>query len=246
MAGPTVLVEAPPREPRQGGIKSVATFVNEVRLGATQAVVYISDGCTFPQLDQHLCYTGDPTPDPKTSVGVDTLVAAVEPFALYAGVECYLGPNTDYDERARRILDQGEDRPLETALEEWADGGTALATGATLVDRIANVDNALDAGYLGQGVILMNRGDAVRADAQGALEWGVDGIPRTINHTPVLASSSFPVGVVLGVGAITIVRTGIETYTAQEFVKNREWSIGEAVYSIIIDCNFRVLSGPAA
>jgi len=239
----TELVAAPARQTRQGGIRSVATFVTTTRLGATEAVSFLSDGCTFPQPAIGLCY-GEVVEDDKTSTGIDTIDAISEPFALYAGVECGIveGSSADYAERARNLLEGGVDRVLEERLATWAAGGTALTAGSSLTDALAIVDNALDDDYPGQGVILMNRGDAVRASAEGSLDWSLDGTPTTVNGTPVIASSRVDAGAVLGVGAITVLHTNVETFPGVDFRTNRDWQVAESVYAIIVDCELRVVS----
>jgi hypothetical protein len=245
MAGPTVVVEAPPRAPRLGGIKAVATVLGEQRLAVAEGIIYQSDGCTFPQPAVGLCYEANPPVDAKTYVGITNQEAVVPPFSLYAGVACYLGPDTDYTERANAILDQGEDRVLETRLEDWADGGTALATSTNLAAAIAKVEDAADANYLGQPVIVMNRGDAVLAASQNALWYGIDGVPMTINGNRVLASSSFPAGTVYALGSIVVIKDFLGNFEAQELEHNRLWAIGEAVYTILVDCAYSVRSALA-
>lgn len=244
------LVQAPARRDRRGGITKVASVVTNDRLGANQGVSFMSDGCTFPLPAIGLCY-GEVVEEEKTSTGIDIIEAISPPFALYTGVECWLGSDSasDYETRARRLLDQGEDRALEDRLEAWATGGSAVSpSGTGITGALAAVDNALDQQYPGEGVILMNRGDAVKASAEGAI-WGwsgVDTVPSTVNGTPIIASGMVAPGTVYGLGAITILKSSVQTINATDHRLNKDWVVAEAIYSIIVDCNYRVKSTATA
>lgn len=232
------LVEAPARGTRRGGIKDVASFVNNDRIGATDLVSFLSDGCTFPLPAIGLCY-GEVVAEEKTSTGID-IIDGLPPFALYAGVECYIAPDSDNAERARSLLEQGEDRPLEQKVMEWANGGAPLVAGTSVTAAIANVEQAMDQQYPGVGVIMLSRGDAVLAGAQGSIETSADGKLTTVLGTPVIASGWLPRGTAYGVGAITVLKSDVASVDTIDHRTNREWSVAEAVYSIIIDCAFRV------
>jgi len=238
-----VVVQAPVRQDRMGGIKRVASIITDVRIGASESIVYVSDGCTLPQPAIGLCYDTTVT-DEKEGVGIDIEEAAIPAFALYGGVDCFIGPEnaTDFPIRARRILEQGEDRAIESRLATWAAAGTDLAAGATLVESIAAVEQALDEDYIGRGIILMSRGDAVRASASGSLEHMIDGIPVTVNGTPIVASGAIADGTVYGVGAVTILRSAVFDINTIDHTTNHDWAIAEAVYAVIVDCSFRVNS----
>lgn len=237
-----VPVAAPVRQARLGGIRTVATWVDEARIGAAESVVYMSDGCTFPQPAIGLCY-GEEVLTEKTGVGITNQVGIGEPFALYGGVECFLGPDSDLAERARRIVIEGEDRAIEDRLEAWATGGTALAAGTTLIGAIANVEQDMDANYIGRGYLLMSRADAVRAYAAGALEEaGMNPYPTTVNGTPVVASGRVASGTVYGLGATTVLRSPLMDIESIDHRFNTEWQVAEAVYALIVDCNYRVKS----
>lgn len=241
MAGPTIEIQPPVRRERQGGIRDVATFRSNDRLGAAAGLVFQSDGCTFPQISEHLCYVGEVTPDDKTFEGIDLQNGVGEPFPLYAGVKCFLGPDPDELERARAALEAGKDRALEGQLGTWAAAGLPLVAGAGVADAIALVEQALDSQYLGQGVILMSRADAVRAHAAGALEYTASG-PVTINGTPVLASGFIAMGTVSGLGAITVEESGVSAYQKELLEENELWALAEQIFAIAVDCEFRVHS----
>lgn len=235
-------VTAPARPNRLGGIRQVASWVTEARIGAAETVVFQSDGCTFPQLAIGLCY-GETTVTEKTGVGIGNQAGIGAPFAMYGGVKCFLGPDSDLAQRATNILVDGEDRMVEDRLEAYATGGTALAAGTTLVGAVALIEQDMDDKYLGQGYLLMARSDAVRARAQGAIiDPGLGNLPTTINGTPVVASGRVTAGTVYGLGATTVLRSPVTTVEVIDPKSNDEWQIAEAVYAIVVDCAYRVKS----
>lgn len=240
-----VPVLAPARQTRLGGIRAAATWVENARLGAAESVVYISDGCTFPQPAIGLCF-GEEVLDEKYGDGIGQHTGIGEPFALYGGVECFIGPDSDFDERARRILVQGEDRVIESRITQWIGAAPSAGTFTTVTDAIAAVETWSDSFYLGRPIIFMNRGDAVRASAEGSIEYGIDGLPYTVNGTPVVASGSVDAGLIGTTGAITVLRSGIEDIQTIEHATNKQFAVAEAVYSIIVDCDWRYAATYAA
>lgn len=243
MAGPTLPIEAPARAPRQGGISTVADFRPNQRIGLAESVVFPSQGCTFPSTEVNRCYSADPVPD-KTFSGIEIEDAIGAPFTIYAGVACFVAPDPDELERAERLLADGQDRVLEEMIEAWAAGGTALTAGGTVLGAIAVVDQELDDKYVGQGVILMSRADAVRADT--ALRLGSDGVLRTVNGTPVIASGRIAPGTVYGTGAIAVDHTSTRSYQAIDHEKNMHYALAEAQFVLAVDCEFRVKSSTGA
>lgn len=240
MAGPTVQIDPPVRASRQGGIGTVATFRTNDRLAAAGGLTFQSDGCSFPQISQHLCYVGEETPDDKAFGGIDLVGAIGAPFPLYAGVKCFAGPDADELERAERALRDGQDRGLEEQLAAWAAGGVDVGGGAGAAGAIGQVEQALDDGYVGRGVILMSRADAVLAER--SLIRNADGSLETINGTPVIASGRVPSGTVYGLGAIVVESGNAESYETIDPTSNTHWALAEAVFAIAVDCEFRVSS----
>jgi hypothetical protein len=242
MPGPTIQIIAPVREDREGGIRPVATFRQNDRLGVAEAVVFQSDACTFPTIEENRCYAEAPVPD-KTFDGIEVDDAIGAPFTMYAGVMCYANPDPDEKQRARDILARGQDRELETLLAAWADGGTVLTAGANVAEAIGRVDQALDGGYIGRGVILMSRYDAVLADAAGAISIkGLDDFPTTVNGTPVIASGGIAPGSVRGVGAVLVEHSSSTDREVLDPRMNRNYALSEQVFVLAVDCEFRVTS----
>lgn len=230
----------PTRTPRVGGINAVAQFEEDARVGSTQTIAWISDPCSFPDVALGMCWETPTFPaDNKTGESIDIVEAISSPFALYGGIECFLGPDNDFDTRASLILEQGADRAIETRVVAWAAGATDLPA-TDLVDALAQVENELDETYLGRGVIFVNRGDAVRLHAANALVETLTGVPTTINGTPVIATSAVAAGTVLGTGAIKILHSALINHGAPKTQLNVEMWIAERVYVPLIDCSIRV------
>lgn len=241
MAGPTIEIQAPPRQRRLGGIAAIATFRTNERLAAAEGAVYQTQGCSFPQVSEHLCYVGEEEPSEKVSSGITLEDAIGAPFPLYAAVACTTSPDPDELARATRILDEGKDRALEEALATWSAGGTALAAGGSVQGAIAIVEQELDDSYVGRGVIMMSRADLIRADAAGVVK-DKDGIPTTIAGTPVLASGRVTPGTIHGLGAIAVEHSTTDAHETLDPTVNQHYALAEAVYLIAVDCEFRVKS----
>lgn len=240
MAGPTVEVAPPVREKRVGGLSSVATFRPNERLAAVGGLVFQSDGCVFPRTEVSRCIAATPPAD-KVFDGISIDGGIGEPVVLYAGVECHLGPDSDFPERARRILEEGRDRGLEDALEAWAAGGDDVPSTGGIVGAVAEIEQALDNGYLGRGVILMSRADAVRAVAGGVAEMKGDVLTTKLG-TPVIASGSVASGTVYGLGAVTVEESSISDLETVDATNNKRYALAEAAYAILVDCEFRIKS----
>jgi len=238
MADATHFVQAPTRTPRLGGIRSVAEFRSADRLGMGGVLEYISSGCSIAVGSLELCYPSPADPQAeKTREGVSTLTGGTV-FGLYFGVECWLA-GEDYPTEARAGLERSEDRGIETALAAWIAGAAGQGVGDTIVDLIAKADDFADGFYAARPIIVMNRGDAVRAYADGAIDADKDGNLWTPNGSPVLAGAAFPVGEVDAIGAITVHHGDVVVNSTTDHIYNKEYAIAENVYGLVVDCNFR-------
>lgn len=239
MADPTLYVEPPARTPRRGGISEFAEFREDSRIALGALPEFTSAGCAFPVDDVRLCYpSGGADQNTKTPDGIDTIEAAVGPFGLYSGVECWLDGGDDFLDRARAALEQGQDRGIEKRLDTWLK--TLAATTATnFLDAVAKAEEYADDNYLGAPLLILNRGDAVRAKQQGALDHiGPDGLIVTANGTRVLASGAVTPGTVGVVGALTVLHTEIISGYAPTVTSNTQLALAERAYSILVDCDF--------
>lgn len=236
MAEPTFPVEAPTRSPRRGGIRSVAEFRREDRIGLGGTLVYVSPGCSLAVETAALCYPAGQTQAEKTYDGIETLDSVVGAFGGYYGVQCWLD-GEDYETAARVGLERGEDRLIEAALNVWLQAEASAGTPANFVEAIALAEDNADDNYPGAPIIVMNRGDAVRAAAQDALDYDREGNLWTPNGTRVLSSGRITANSVSVVGALTVVHTDVTVAPAPVLVDNKEFAIAERVYSILVDCN---------
>jgi hypothetical protein len=238
MAGPRITVPSPERKPRKGGIKSVVgEFQSLPRLAVAEALQWVADGCELPKLAPGLCYAEVPVEGPKEFEGIGQGTGPI--FALYAGVHCFLGPDTDYDTRAAALLAGGEDRGVEEALWEWL--GTKSVPGAAvgIVDAIATLEEYADEAYVGQPVITMSRRAAVYARAAKALLGNEEtGELWTANGTPVIATGAAGEDAVYISGWVTVYGSSVTTIQAHDPVVNQEMAIAERVYGIAVDCEF--------
>lgn len=240
MAGPNIPIDPPVRAPRQGGLSDVATFRPNERLGIAASLVYQTNGCAFPNREELRCYA-DPAPADKTADGITLEDGIGAPFVLYGSTECLIGPDPDQADRAKRTLAEGRDRGLESEIQAWLAAGVGLVAGVTVSDAIAQVEQALDQQYLGQGVIHLSRADAVRASAEYAL-YREGGKLYTINGTPVVASGNYPQGTVYGSGSIVVEESSAQVRQVEHLEFNKRFALAEAVYAIAVDCEFRVKS----
>jgi len=239
MAGPTLPVDQPTREPRIGGLSSVAQYRPNERLGIAGGLRFVSGGCAFPHTEELRCY--DDTVADKTYDGIELEDGIGAPMTLFAGSNCTLGPIDDHEARARATVEEGRDRVIEPIIATWAAGGTALTAGATARIALARVDQAIDANYRGRGVILMSRFDAEDAGLK------VDGTKLTTKlGTPVVASGMIAPGVVYGLGAIAVEISELNTLRAPHPTTNQDYAIAEQVFAVVVDCSFRVKSAITA
>lgn len=241
MASPTVYLDAPARSPRRGGIKTIAEFRENARVGTGAQVEFTSPGCDFPVDDIALCYpTGGNPQNEKDRFGYTTLNSVGENFGLYAAVECFAGGDNDFDAMARSLLEQGEDRGIEKRLNDWLTTLTAEATvtGGDLLEAVARAEDEADDSYLGEPIIVVNRGDLLRI---GSLNFEWDGnVLRTKNGTRVLSSGQITAGSVSAIGSVGVIHTPITTTGVVTPTTNRELAIAERVYSLIVDCEFGI------
>lgn len=239
MADPTLYVEPPARTPRRGGISEHAEFREDSRIALGALPEFTSAGCAFPVDDVRLCYpSGGADQNKKEPDGLDTIEAAVGPFGLYSGIECWLDGGDDFPARARAALEQGQDRGIEKRLDTWLESLTGTAA-TSFAEAVALAEQYADDTYLGAPILVLNRADAVRAKSAGVLDHiGPDGLIVTPNGTRVLASSQITPGSVSVVGALTVLHTEVISGYAPTVTSNTQLALAERVYSILVDCDF--------
>lgn len=238
MAEPFIPVQPPLRRARKGGILSVADVAEEPRLSIGGKLAYTDVAFGVSLGDAVLCY---PAPaeeqTPKTYAGIDTFESIGYTAAVYAGVQCFIG-GTDFETEARKILELAFAHKVEESLDDYitASPTEPIGTAASFVEAVAGLDNKGDSlAFPGGPVLLMNRGDAVRARAEKAIFGDKDGNLWTVNGTPVAASDEFTVGRVALTGSITIYKSPVESFTTIDHIHNREMAIAEQAFNIILD-----------
>ena len=243
MANPKILVPAPHREPRRGGIKTVTgDFTHLERLGAAEQIEYVSDGCVWPSLAPGLCWGANPGGE-KTFGGFDIENGIGSIFAQYVGVECWLGAGNDdeFTQRAVRQLEYGEAHEVEASLVAWAGAGTAAGSGAGIGGAIAAAEEYADQYYIGAPVILMSRRNASLGKSDGALEGDGLGAIWTVNGTPVVATWLMPDDKIYVIGWPTVYASDIASAAGHDITHNREMAIAERIYAMAVDCLFRAV-----
>lgn len=239
-------VAPPRRKARKGGIKSIiGDYVTEPRLAVSQGVAWEDAGCAVELSPTRAgCYDAVIQDAAKVPDGVMQFEAIGDAFARYAGVECWLGGDSDgpsYAEQASAALAEREDRSLELTLWEWAAASASTETAASLEAAIAAADEQADEEYIGLPVIIISRASADLALASGVIA-REDGGLVTANGTPVLATGAVPdaaEGNVSVIGWPEVYASPVISGVAPSPTTNRELAIAERVYAIGVDCSFR-------
>lgn len=239
-------VAPPARRARSGGIKDVTgEFTAEPRLGATEGITWEDAGCGLPRDTFWGCFDAlqpeDVADRQKTFDDVSQIDGIVDPFALYAGVRCWLGGDTErsYEEQAKEILSQGEDRAVEDRLWAWASVAANPTYAADIVAAIGAAENHADKTYVGQPVLLMSRAAAIAAGAAGAISLE-NGKLQTVIGTPVVASGEFDSdSTVAAIGAPIVVAGEVTSRQVEKLKENKAAAIAERIYALGVDCEYR-------
>jgi hypothetical protein len=239
MAEPTFRGQAPRRRARLGGLFSVAetnTGPNRLINGAN--LQYDTLGCGTVHDTPHACWGEVIADAEKERDGIDQGLAVVPAFGLYAGVECYAGPHdSEYEPRARAVLEWWESRGVERKLAVWLAGATNTAA-SDLVAAIAEADEHADDTYIGMPILHLNRADASLAFKEGVLAREGDTLV-TAHGTPVAASAEYAAGVVTVTGDVTVSLSAIEAHRSIRPEKNKTMALAERGYAIAVDCDYR-------
>lgn len=239
MAEPIITVEPPRRDARRGGLLSVAEVRETARLAASNRAQYVAEPCGFTFGDAGFCY-GDLTPEAaadKTYTGVDNNESVVDNFAAFYGVECWIDPDSDLEERARSAFDLAESRHVEQKFAAWLNAAAVTSSVAGIIDAIAAAEEWSDDNYIARPILHMNRDAATRAIAADLLISDGDGNLKTHLGTPVVASGRYGTDV-WATGATVVLRSPLVVHEAQTLELNTEASLAERIYGIIVDCDY--------
>lgn len=240
-------VQAPPRQPRIGGLSAVIDgYIDEPRLAVLQGGLAWEDVDCGAALSETKagCYDTVTAAVDKDGEGIAQFTSIVDPFARYSGVQCFIGGDNDgesYRARAERKLEGLQDRAVEAVLWDWVTGATTGVFRGTLVERIAAAEEYADKNYEGRPILVLSRAAALLAFAAGALVW-LDGKLVTGNHTPVLATGEVPdaeegnVGII---GGLAVYASSVVSRTGIDHRSNVELAIAERLYTLGVDCDFR-------
>jgi hypothetical protein len=180
----------------------------------------------------------------KTADGVTGYTTIGDPVARYAGVECFIGGDTvgdSYEQQARTLLSQGEDREIEALLWGWAAAAATPGAAASVDEAIGLAEQYADTHYVGAPILLMSRAAAVAGDEAGVLHRDGDRLVTT-NGNWVLATGAVPdedLLDVIAIGAVAVYASDATSYTALEHTENMALAIAERIYAVGVDCTFR-------
>lgn len=229
-------VTAPTRLPREFGLKSVAEFDEDNRVGANQDVTYQALPCGLPQGTVALCWEDLGTRVAKTGTDAGWDQAIFDPFIQYAGASCFITPDDDFAEQARMTLEFGEEDAIVDKIADWSiASGTDLGEFATANIALAEVEEGLRTGYRGRGTILMSAYTAMVLNP-GLVSDGDYKVTPTGSRVGIVPGA--PRLAIFGVGAIKVLRSPLREFQAPDLNGNVHLAIAERVYTALVDCNF--------
>lgn len=240
-------VAPPRRQPRKGTLKRLlgGSFVREQRLAAVTAVVWEDSSCGWYSFTRAGCYDTVVADAPKSAIGISQFEGIAPPFAVYRGVECYLGGDNGgatYREQALAALEVDEELAVEAKLAEWAFADAAGTTRATLLDAVALIEENASEEYNGLPLLIVSRSLAVFGAAEQVF-FREDGGLVTANGTPVLTTSGVGFSdlnsVVAAIGWPEVYASDPIAYQADDLPQNMSMAIAERVYAIGVDCEYR-------
>jgi hypothetical protein len=162
------------------------------------------------------------------------------PFAVYKGVECYIGGDAtggSYQEQASAALEAWEDREVEQELWDWAVAAPTPGTAANIARAISLAEDYADDNYVGQPVILMSRRYTSKADLKND-----EGVLRTVNGTPVIAVGGIALAdtdMVVAIGMPAVYASRVFVQDATDHDSNVTQAIAQRIYDLAVDCDFR-------
>lgn len=236
-------VATPSRTPARGGLLRVANVIDTSDAHILQGLQYSPDPCDLPLLTPGSCWvTENPVETNKTFEGIGDPVTSPLTFVLHAAVECFIGPDSDFDERARRVLDFGESVVIERVLHDaLLDAETAIGTEGSLNAAAARAEQWLGANYPGLGLLHMDRRAAALL---GNTEISPAFVLTTKQGTPIANGAGY--GPADGAGAdpfdifatgqVNIWRSGITSTESNDLPMNTAVALVERAYAITVDC----------
>lgn len=238
-------VDSPTRKPARGGLLPVANVIDSNDPHILQGITYVPDGCDIPLISRGSCWvTNAPTPPAnQTFEGIDNPITTPLSFVLHAAVRCFMGPDEDFMERARRVLNEGESVAVEkVVLSQLLAPTASLATETSFVNALGRAEQWLGWNYPALGLIHLDRRNA--SINQGSFEIDSNYIYTTKQGVPVANGSGYGTSTGAGsdpytffaTGQVNIWRSPIIEVGTREVEKNSLIAMVERHYAVSIDC----------
>jgi hypothetical protein len=231
-------VEAPAVAPHPYGLFSVAPPATPAETSWQMGVSWESWACIDPNTTTDPCIDGSTPAAKEFEQCPDTNYH--KPITVFLGVK-RSGGMGDADQLAAGALAGAEEFAVERFLWERmvADSAPVVGTG-NAADALMRVEAALGAGYMGTGVIHMNRGAATLLGSQLVVKGSQ---LQTIAGTPVAAGAGYNLDLlaagkvtIYGTGAVTIRRGVVDTSITWDRAINDELALAERTYVAGWDC----------
>jgi len=231
-------VEAPAVTPHPFGLFAVAPPQSPAETSWQMGVSWESWACIDPNTTTSNCIDGS-TPEAKEFEGCpDTNY--LKPITVFLGVKTS-GGQGDAENLVGGALAGAEEYAVERFLwERMMDDQPPTPGTGDAAHTLMLVEAALGAGYMGTGVIHMNRGAATLLASHLVVKGSQ---LQTITGTPVaagagydsdLATSGLPT--IYGSGAVTVRRSTVSTSVAWDRAINDELALAERTYVAGWDC----------
>jgi hypothetical protein len=236
-------VEAPPIAPHPFGLFSVAPPATPAETTWQLGVSWESWACIDPNTTTDACIDGSTPAAKEFEQCPDTNY--VKPLTVFLGVK-RSGGGVDAENLASGSLQGAEEFAVERWLWERMVDDSAPVVGAPAfhpdpaVAALAAVEAALGAGYMGTGIIHMNRGLATALASHLVVKGNQ---LQTIAGTPVAAGAGYNLDLlsggpvtIYGTGAVMIRRSTVTASVAWDRAINDELALAERTYAVGWDC----------
>lgn len=227
-----VRVEAPTVVPHPYGLFSVAPPASPADTSWQAGVSWESWACIDVNTTTDPCINGGAAPGAKEFEACPD-VRTYKPITVYLGIKRG-GQSIDVgSDQASRVLEDGEEYAIEKYL--WAKLAAAVTEGTALSPESAlgSVEAALGTGYMGTGVIHMNREVATRLATH--LVRSGDHL-ETMLGTPVAVGAGYGPLAIYGTGAVLARRGAVDVVGNWNTAINDELILAERTYVVGWDC----------
>jgi hypothetical protein len=234
-------VPAPPKLP--GGILSVANVIPAPSPHALMGVESQSDACADAHEWTEWCTM---TPTAQKVFDSNPELMEGDPFAVYAGVECF-APLADNEARARTRLGYAEGRQVDRHVEQWLQAN-AIDVGPgpfPVAEAIGVLEGAMSAIYGGVPTLIIPRSKVgcgclcIHRNLDGSLE-SLQGSPiANITGDP---DNPEPEAWMYATGQITLIQGAVESRSVPQQIIDDQGNfepmraLAERIYVPLIEC----------